>query len=271
MRPLPTIPKINGGVLLAAALFASSPAFAQEAAPAAKPLLMAAGSLKQAMDDITAAYRAQGGAAFSTQYGPSGKLRQEIERGRKPDVFASASTEHTERLAAKKLMGTSRAFAYNDLCIISTPEARLDRENLLPVLASPYVRVATSTPVSDPMGDYTWQFFRKADKQAPGFYSAMDAKALKLSGAGAPRPGENPPYVTAFENDRADAYVMYCTNATATQKAVPKLQVLRIPDELNVRSEYGIAARPGSAEGERFVRFVLGTEGRKILNKYGFN
>jgi len=34
---------------------------------------------------------------------------------------------------------------------------------------------------------------------------------------------------------------------------------------------YGISARPGSPGGERFVRFVLSPEGKKILEKNGFN
>lgn len=257
--------------LALAAVCASGLAQAQSAAAPNPPLLMAAGSLRQAMDEIMLAYRAQGGSAFAAQYGPSGKLRQEIEQGRKADVFASASPEHNDRLAAKRIMGPSQVFAHNDLCAVATPEAGLDAENLIPVLASPYVRVATSTPVSDPMGDYTWQFFRKAEKKVPGFFSAMDAKALKLSGATAPRPGEKLPYVTAFENDKADVYLMYCTNAAATRNALPRLKVLRIPDEFNVRSAYGISVRAGSAEGERFARFVMGPEGRKILEKYGFN
>lgn len=253
------------------ALLASSCAYAQSSAQTEKPLLMAAGSLKQAMDETMAAYKSQGGASFTAQYGPSGKLRQEIEQGIKADVFASASPEHVERLATRKLLNPARVFAHNELCAISSPTVKLDEGNLLSMLASPYVRVATSTPVSDPMGDYTWQFFKKGEQKAPSFHAAMDAKALKLSGVAAPKPGKKLPYVTAFEDDKADVYLMYCTNAASTKKALPQLQVLRIPADLNVKSAYAIAARPGSAEGERFVNFILGADGRRILDKHGFN
>src|SRR5690606_27341878 len=118
----------------------------------------------------------------------------------------------------------------------------LRADNVLDILSKPSVRVATSTPVSDPMGDYTWQFFKNADKKQAGLYQIFDGKALKLSGATAPVAGAKLPYVTAFEDDKADAYVMYCTNATTTKKSVPDLNIVRIPDELNVRSVYGIAA-----------------------------
>lgn len=48
--------------------------------------------------------------------------------------------------------------------------------------------------------------------------------------------GQKPPYVTAFENDKAGAHVMYCTNAVSTRRALPYLAVVCIPDRLTVRS-----------------------------------
>jgi molybdate transport system substrate-binding protein len=234
-------------------------------------VLVAAGSLKTAMDEIVQAYRAQGGAVFNTKYGPSGKLRQEIEAGAVVDVFASAAVEHTEALARQGLLEASQIFTHNDLCVIGRPQLGLREDSVLEVLGRTSVRVATSTPVSDPMGDYTWQFFRKVDKVRPGFFALLDAKALKLSGASVSTPGEKLPYITAFENDRADAYVMYCTNAVITKKALPELDVVRIPDAWNVRSAYGIAAGLQSASGRNFVRFVMTPVAQQILKKHGFD
>jgi molybdate transport system substrate-binding protein len=248
----------------------SHSAIAQDNSPVTQPILLAAGSLTQAMNEMIAAHAAQGGARFIAQYGPSGKLRQDIEAGWKADVFASASTDHTDALAAKKLLGDARVFTHNDLCVVSRPELGLSETNLLDELSRGDVRLATSTPVSDPMGDYTWQFFKQADRKTPGLYQTFNDKALKLSGVSAPPPGAKPPYVTAFEENKTDAYIMYCTNAVSTKKAVPQLAMVRIPQELNVRSEYGIAARHDSEQGRRFVEFVLSPAGQEILKKYGF-
>jgi molybdate transport system substrate-binding protein len=187
------------------------------------------------MTELGEAYRKESGLGISVSYGPSGKLRENIEQGRQADVFASASVEHTAALAAKKLLSRSVTFAYNELCVVSTPALGLTEANLVETLLKPAVRLATSTPVSDPMGDYTWQFFRNADKAQPGAFTRFDTKALKLSGASAPAPGQKLPYVTVFEDGKADAYVMYCTNAASTLRALPDLKVLRIPDALNVR------------------------------------
>lgn len=235
------------------------------------PLMMAAGSLRDVMTEMMQAYHAQGGAIFNVQYGPSGNLRKEIATGKKVDVFASADIKHTDALAQAKILGESQVFTHNDLCVVARPSVGLDANNLIRKLMLPTVRMATSTPKSDPMGDYTWQFFKKAESQVQLAYQTLDQKALKLSGATAPRPGEKLPYVSAFENNQADAYVMYCTNAVTTMKSVSNLTLVRIPDDLNVRSAYGIAAHTASAEGERFKRFVLSADGQQILKKYGFN
>ena len=258
---------INALVFLSAL---TSMACAQQAPTAPAPLLVAAGSLRQAMDDILSAFQQQGGQRFHVRYGPSGKLREEIEQGLKVDVFASASAEHTLALAGSGLLGASREFTHNDLCIVSAQALPADIDGLLQAISRPALRLATSTPIADPMGDYTWQFFRNADRSQTGIYKDLDAKALKLSGSAAPAPDSKPPYITAFEQDKADAYVMYCTNAVATAKALPQLKTLRIPDALNVRSAYGLAAHPSSAEGERLVRFILSPAGQAILGKYGF-
>ncbi len=235
------------------------------------PVIVAAGSLRVAMNEIVQVYQAQGGPAFMTKYGPSGKLRQEIEAGAKIDVFASASTEHTQALAQQKLLGPFEVFTHNDLCVIVKPELNLSADNMLDVLSQPSVRVATSTPVSDPMGDYTWQFFRNADKKHAGFYQMLDAKARRLSGASVPAAGEKLPYITAFEDDKADAYILYCTNAVITKTVLPHLNVVRISDDLNVRSDYGIAADLHSAVGKDFVRFIMQAPAQNILKKHGFD
>lgn len=233
--------------------------------------VLAAGSLREAMTELADAYRKETGIAIASSYGPSGKLRESIEQGRKVDVFASAAVEHTDALATKKLLSRSVTFAHNDLCVVSTAALGLSEANLVATLLKPDVRLATSTPIADPMGDYTWQFFRNADKAQPDAFARFEAKALKLSGASAPASGQKPPYVSAFEDDKTDAYIMYCTNAASTLRALPNLKVLRIPDALNVRSAYGIGAVPFSAAGERFVEFVLGPAGKSILRGHGFS
>lgn len=243
---------------------------AEEPELGGRAILFAAGSLQAVMDEIIRRYREQGGHAFKAVYGPSDKLRETIAAGADVDVFASASLDHLEVLVRQDVLGAACVFAHNDLCVVARPQLELRKENLLDVLCDPSVRVATSTPSSDPMGDYTWQFFQHADKVRPGFLALLETKARKLSGAHIPAPSEKLPYISAFENDRTDTYVMYCTNAVLTKKALPELDVVRIPAVLNVCGTYGIAAGLQSAGGRSFVQFVLGPVAQQILRKHGF-
>lgn len=55
-------------------------------------------------------------------------------------------------------------FVYNDLYAVSTTALDQTEANVVDTLLKPNVRLTTSTPVSDPMDDYTWQLFRNADK-----------------------------------------------------------------------------------------------------------
>lgn len=242
-------------------------------------ILVAAGSLQTAMDEIVAAYRKRSGERndtmsdlrFDVRYGPSGKLRHEIENGMPVDVFASASTEHTEALAARNLLGPPRILTHNALCVIARPQLKMREENVLDILATPSVRVATSTPGSDPMGDYTWEFFRRADALRSGFHALLEGKAIRLSGATMPEPGAAYlPYISAFTEDRADAYVLYRTNALIVHRTLPELDIVRIPQTWDVRGTYGIAARADSAQGRAFVEFALSADGQCILQRHGF-
>lgn len=233
-------------------------------------LLMAAGSLRAVMEVMLSAHLRAGGAAFETVYGPSEKLRQSIAEGRTPDVFASASLAHLEMLAPRRLLGPSSVFARNALCVVARPELHFDATKFAECLCDPAVRLATSTPGSDPMGDYTWQLFRNIGRQRPGAFEQLSQNARQLSGADIPAANERSPYIAAFEEDRADAYVMYRTNAMLVKQAMPQLQLIPVPDAYNVHCAYGIAAAMESSIGRHFVSFVLSPAGRKILTQHGF-
>jgi molybdate transport system substrate-binding protein len=73
--------------LLAAAMILLAPA-----AFAAEPLsLYAAGSLRSALTEVGAAYEAAFGTPITGEFAASGLLRERIEAGERPDVFASAN------------------------------------------------------------------------------------------------------------------------------------------------------------------------------------
>jgi molybdenum ABC transporter molybdate-binding protein len=235
--------------------------------------VFAAGSLRDAFVRIIAAYKENAGVAFDALYGPSGKLREQIQRGDVPAVFASASIEHTDALVKAGILRQSLVLARNRLCVLAAPGMTLDTARLVDMLLDPAVRVGTSTPGADPSGDYTWEFFRNVGKVRPGAFAKLDAKALKLSGRDVDPQNQEPPYAKILVADRtADVFITYCTNAAAAAKRDARLSWVRIPDDLNVGAVYGIGATMNASPGGAgFVPFTLGPQGRAILAEFGFD
>lgn len=260
MRPILTI-------FALACVIAASAAAAQSAAPS----VYAAGSLRLAFDEIIALHEARTGVRFAPTYGPSGKLRVEIEKGGMPAVFASAAPQHTETLVKAGKLRASAVFTRNSLCLMAAPGVALRQDALIDMLLDPALRLGTSMPGADPAGDYTWALYRNVDKVRPGSFPKLDAKALKLTGTEVTRSDKELPYARVFREKSADLFISYCTNAVATAKSVPGLNWLRFTEELNVASAYTIGTtEAGGKAAQAFVALVQSSEGQAILERYGF-
>ena len=107
----------------------------------------------------------------------------------------------------------------------------------------------------------------------PGSAAALKAKALQLTGgpdSPAPPPGRNV-YGELVATGQADAFVTYCTNATAARREHGALQVLAVPEAINVSARYGLALlEPANADARTYTQFLLGPKGQAILAAHGF-
>jgi ABC-type molybdate transport system substrate-binding protein len=258
------------GRLLALALAAG----AWHPVMAADPVrLYAAGSLKAALTDVAKAYEEAYGTPVATAFAASGLLREQIEGGEPVDVFASANMAHPARLMAAGWGGPVALFARNRLCALAQPDVKLAPADLLDVMLDPAVRLGTSTPKADPSGDYAWQVFEKAEALRPGSFATLDAKALKLTGGpdSAKAPEGRNLYGWVMEEERADVFLTYCTNAVLARKEVPALEIVSLPAELAVGADYGLIVREDAPAGAwRLALLILAPEGQSILADYGF-
>jgi ABC-type molybdate transport system substrate-binding protein len=238
--------------------------------------LYAAGSLKAALTEVAKAFeQARGGAVrVATTFGPSGLLRERIEKGEPAHVFASADTSHPKRLADQgRTRGAVRVFARNQLCALARSGLAVTPERLLDTMLDPQVRLGTSTPKADPSGDYAFALFAKAEKLEAGAQAALEGRALQLTGgANSERPpADRNPYAWVMETGKADLFLTYCTNAVLAQKELPSLQIVQIPKELNVGADYGmILLEDAPAPADDLAGFLLGEAGQAILAKHGF-
>ena len=238
--------------------------------------LYAAGSLKAALTDVARAFEAEnsGKIRVETTFGASGLLRERIEKGEPAHVFASANTGHPKRLSEQGLTSSElRVFARNELCALVRPGLDVTSETLLEVMLRPDVRVGTSTPKADPSGDYAFQLFAKAEAVKPGAKEKLESKALQL--AGGPNSPKGPEGMTVYAwvmtTNQADLFLTYCTNAVLAKKDAPELEIVSIPNEINVEADYGLVVlKNAPAEAQALADDILSEKGQKVLLDYGF-
>lgn len=234
--------------------------------------LYAAGSLRDALTEVASQYQAGGGPRVELTFGASGLLRERIEKGEPAQVFASADMDHPQRLAQGGAWQAPVRFARNQMCLLAAPSVPVTSATLLDTLLNPSVRLGTSTPKSDPSGDYAWALFHRAEAVRPGAYAALDAKALKLTGGpGLPQPpaGRNA-YAWLMEQGKADVFLTYCTGAVTVQRELPQLKVIQVPPELQVGASYGLGVRTGDDAARRLAQYLLSAPAQQVLQRHGF-
>jgi molybdenum ABC transporter molybdate-binding protein len=234
----------------------------QDPANSPKPTLLfyGAGSLRAPIFEIAVEYQKRTGIRIDPTFGPSGLLRERIEKGERPDIFASADIDSPRKLAEQGLGTPVRAFTANAVCVVAPPGLHVDASTLLEVMLDPKVKIGAATPVADPLGDYTEAIFAKADHLHPGAKKILDDKAIRLvGGRGAPRipPGQESTAYLLLMSKQADIMLTYCSGAQAAVRAEPKLRVLQLPASLAVDASFGytviVGSKPGAADFGRYL------------------
>jgi ABC-type molybdate transport system substrate-binding protein len=255
----------RAALLLAIAL----PAMAQSPAR-----VFAAGSLRAALTQAAAAFKAQGGGDVAFEFGPSGLLRDRLAHGGHADVFASANMEHPHSLVQLGMATDARTFARNRMCALTRERTGVTTKNLLERMLHPAVKIGTSTPRADPSGDYAWEIFRRAERVRTGAYEMLSRKALPL--VGGPETPEPPSgrtlYGMLMADGKADIFLTYCTNTRAAASEDLSLVSIDLPEELSVGADYGVVVlNEAGAAGRAFAQFLLGPGGQRILVDAGFD
>ena len=170
--------------------------FAVTGAPKAEELhVLAAGSLREALGEIAGRYHKAAGVEITTDFGPSGVLRQRIEKEERADLLTSADLGHPLALLKEGLATRVAMFTRNRLCGFAKPKVGLTTANFIDRLLDPAVKLGTSTPKADPGGDYTWAMFHRIEALRPGSFATLDKKAQQIVGGpnnNAPVGGKDP-------------------------------------------------------------------------------
>ena len=242
---------------------------------AEEPLrLFAAGSLREALSDVAAAYTRNTGRAVSLNFGFSGGMRERIEQGEPADLLASADMGHPERLRRAGLASRVVLFARNALCIAASQGTGMTDQTVVERLTDPDLPVAAFPAIQDPAGDYTLELFRRLDAVHPGAEASLRDRTV-IVGEGLLnrplKPGEDAAAAWLL-NAPPRLHVTYCTTARNRLAAqVPGLEVAGLPASLQVGPAYGLAllksAQAGAAD---LALFLLEEDGQRILTRFGF-
>jgi molybdate transport system substrate-binding protein len=252
---------------LVALALAASPAFALDPAPAASPAaqtasltVFAAASLKNALGEAAAAWKARTGEEIAVSYAASFPLARQIEAGAPADIFIGADEESMDYLAGKKLVKTEsrKDFLSNDLVLIA-PADGPDKVELTVAGFSGALkggRLAMGDPSSVPAGKYGQAALTQLGvwdglKDRAAFADSVRSALLYVSR------GETP------------LGVVYLTDARAAAKETKV--VATFPETSHPPIRYPIAliatAKPSSA---KFLAWVIGPEGAPFFKKQGF-
>lgn len=240
-----------------------------------KVSVLYAGSLVKLMEGgIGPAFDKATGGSFVGFSGGSNALGNQIKgRLRRADVFISASPK-----VDADLMGAANGdwvswyatFARSPVVIGYNPASRfaaeLKTKPWYVVLQAPGIKIGRTDPALDPKGALTEQLLTHAEQvyKIPG----LAAKVL-----GAPqnpnqvRPEEN--LVGRLQSGQIDVGFFY-----ATETADLHIPFVPVAPEVASAAQYTIAlVRDGenSAGAERFVAFLLGPDGRKIMHDHGLD
>jgi len=213
-------------------------------------------------------------SAAAPEFGPSGLMREKLERGAPGDLFASADMEQARWLAAGHPERMVIFFTRNRMCALARAGVGLTAANMVDRLLDPAVRLATSTPGADPGGDYAWAVFARAEAVRAGARSVLEAKAQKLVGGGDKTPLLVPgkgAVEGVFLADRADVMLGYCSGAAETVAAVPGLVSVPLPAALDVGPAYGMVLLNAKPVTLRFAAFVMSETGQAVLAAHGFD
>ncbi len=244
--------------LVAGALYlAPQPSAAQD-----KTLtVFAAASMKNALDDVNAAYSKATGVKVVPSYAASSALAKQIESGAPADVFLSADLKWMDYLAEKKAIQdpTRSNLLGNKLVLIAPKDSKIGNVTIgqgfdLAKLAGDG-RIATGDVKAVPVGLYA-----KAALEKLGAWTAAEPKFAMADNVRAA--------LLLVSRGEAALGIVYETDA----KVEPGVKIIgTFPDGSHPPVTYPVAATTSAKpEVSSYLEFLGGKAAREIFEKYGF-
>jgi molybdate transport system substrate-binding protein len=226
--------------------------------------VLAASSLTNAFGELVTTFQEQNPSTkVSTSFGGSSELLAQIEQGAPADVFASADKAKMDSAVQDDLVNEPQTFARNRPVVI-VPKDNPARIQGLEDLAKPRTKLVLAQD-GVPIAEYAKKILSNADSEYGGDFEQ------RVMGNIVSREANVRASANRVALGEADGTFVYVTDVTPD--ITDKVQLIQIPNNLNVIATYPIATLKGSNNPElaqRWVDLVLGEEGQSVLKKYGF-
>jgi molybdate transport system substrate-binding protein len=234
-----------------------SPAAAQE-----KSLtVFAAASMKNALDDIDAAYTAKTGVKIVVSYAASSALAKQIEQGAPADIFASADTDWMDYAIGKKNINepTRVNLLGNAIVLIAPKDSNIDNVAIGPgfdlAKLAGDAKIATGDVKAVPVGKYA-----KAALEKLGAWAAAEPKFAMAENVRAA--------LLLVSRGEAALGIVYSTDA----KVEPGVKIVgSFPADSHPAIIYPLAATTtAKAEAADYLAFLRSSAAKAIFEKHGF-
>ena len=243
--------------LMAAIATAPAPVAAQETLT-----VFAAASLRNALDDTTAAYTKATGVKVTASYAATSALAKQMESGAPADVFLSADLKWMDYVGDKKLIKADSRYNLlgNRLVLIAGKDSKIGAVKIdqgfdIARLAGDG-RIAVADVKAVPAGRYA-----KASLEKLGSWAAAEPKLAMA---------ENVRATLAFvARGETPIGIVYETDA----KVEPNVRIIAtFPDGSYPPVTYPVAATVNAKAGAaKYLAFLRGNEAKAIFEKYGFS
>jgi molybdate transport system substrate-binding protein len=225
-------------------------------------IVFAAASMKNALDDIDAAYTAKSGVKIVASYAASPALAKQIEQGAPADIFLSADTDWMDFAAASKTINepTRVNLLGNSIVVIAPKDSKIDNAAIgqgfdLSKLAGDG-RIATGDVKAVPVGKYA-----KTALEKLGAWQAAEPKFAMAENVRAA--------LMLVARGEAVLGIVYSTDA----KIEPGVKIVgTFPADSHPAIIYPVAATTtAKAEAADYLVFLRSSAAKAIFEKYGFS
>lgn len=245
--------------LIVSACSAAPAPLAPSGASGNELVVAAAADLTPALQEIGNLFEEQTGVRVVFNFGSTGQLAQQIERGAPFDLFYAANKSFIEELNEKGLVipDTMEIYAQGRITLWTRSDSALKPERVEDLADAVYQRIAIANPEHAPYGQAAKEALERA-----GVWETVQPRLVF---------GENVAQtLTLADTGNVDVAIVALSLSIQSNGNWTLVPAELHPDHPLLQMAAAIAGTQREQEARQFIAFVNSPEGRAIMKKYGF-